>query len=50
MVYIYTTVKTIRQFAIGYMINPSLQFNKIFKTQVEKFLGCSISIGTMKTI
>ena len=35
MVHIYTTGKTIHQFSMGYMINPSLQFNKIFKTQVE---------------
>ena len=39
MVHIYTTGENIHQFEIGYMINPSLQFNKIFKTQVENFLG-----------
>ena len=50
MVHIYTTGKTIHQFAIGYMINPSLEFNKTFKTQVEKCLGYSFSIGTIKTI
>ena len=50
MVHIYTTGKTIHQFAIGYMINPSLQFNKIFKTQVEKCLGYYFSIRKMKTI
>ena len=36
IVHIYTTENTIYLFAIGYMINPSLHFNKIFKTQVEK--------------
>ena len=36
MVNIYTTGKTINQFAIGYMINPSLKFNNTFITQVEK--------------
>ena len=36
MVHMYTTGKNIHQFLIGYMINPSLNFNKIFKTQVEK--------------
>ena len=50
MVPIYTTCKTIYQFLIGYMINPSLQFNKILKIQVENFLGCSFSIRIMKTI
>ena len=50
MVHIYTTEKTIHQFVIGYMINPSLEFNKIFNTQVEKCLGYYVSIGTIKTI
>ena len=44
MVHIYTTEKTIHQFPIGYMINTSLHFNKIFKTEVESCLGCSITI------
>ena len=30
MVNIYTKGKTIHKFAIGYMNNPSLKFNKIF--------------------
>ena len=50
MVHIYTTGKTINQFAIGYVINHSLKFNNAFITQVEKCLGISISIRTMKTI
>ena len=50
MVHNYTTEKTIHQFTIGYMINPSLNFNKIFRTQVENFLGCSFSNLIMKTI
>ena len=50
MVHIYTTRKTIHQFLIGYLINPSLLLNKIFKTQVENFLGCYFSISRMKTI
>ena len=50
MVHIYTSGKNIHQFSIGYMINPSLYFNKIFKTQVEKFLGTSFSIRTTKVI
>ena len=32
MVHIYTTEKTVHQFAIGYIINPSLHINKMFKT------------------
>ena len=50
MVHIYTTGNTIHQFTIGYMINPSLHFNKIFKAQVEKCLGCYFYIRKMKTI
>ena len=50
MVHIYTKGKTINQFAIGYMINPSLKFNNEFITQVVKFLVVSFSISTMKTI
>ena len=50
MVHIYTKGKTIHQFTISYMINPSIQFNKIFKTQVEECLGCSFYIKTMKII
>ena len=36
MVHCYTTDETINQFAIGYMINPSLNCNKVFGIQVEK--------------
>ena len=50
MVHIYTTGKTIHQFSIGYMINPSPQFNKIFTKKVEKCLGYSFFIRTMKNI
>ena len=50
LVHIYTTENTINQFSIGYMINPSIHFNKVFKTQVQKCLGCSFSIKTIKTI
>ena len=37
MVHIYTTGKTTNQFAISYMINPSLKFNNAFTTQVENY-------------
>ena len=35
LVYIYTTEKQMNQFAIGYMINPSLHINNVFREQVE---------------
>ena len=50
MVHCYTTGKTIDQFSTGYMVNPSLNFNDAFITQVEKCLGVSFSIRTIKTI
>ena len=50
IVHINSTEKTIHKFVIGYMINPSLHINRIFREQVEKFLDCSFSIKTMKTI
>ena len=50
MVHIYTTEKTVHKLAIGYMVNPSLHVNKMFKTQVEKRLGCYFSIKKKKTI
>ena len=50
MIHIYTTGKTINQFAIGYIINPSLKFKNAFITQVEKYLGDSFSIRKMKPI
>ena len=50
MVHIYTTENTVYQFSIGYIINPCLHINKMFKTQVEKCLGCSFYIETMQTI
>ena len=37
MVHFYSTYETINQFAIGYMINPSLNCNKVYREQVEKF-------------
>ena len=38
------------QFAIGYMINPSLKFNNTFRTQVEKWFIDYFYIMTMRTI
>ena len=50
MVHIYTTENNFDQFAIGYMINPSLHINRVFIEQVQKCLGCTFSIETKKTI
>ena len=50
MVHFYTADETINHFSIGYMINPSLKFNNIFRTQVEKCLSVSFSASKMKTI
>ena len=50
MVYCYTADETNNQFAIGYMINPSLNFNNTFRTQVEKFFSVSFYARTMKNI
>ena len=32
------------------MINPSLRINRVLIEQVQKYLGCSFSTKTMKTI
>ena len=50
MVHIYSTDEWINQFAIGYMINPSLHINKLFRQQVEKFLNATFHEKTMVTI
>ena len=34
LVYLSTTEKQINQFSIGYMINPTLHGNKVFREQV----------------
>ena len=36
MLHYYTTDETINQFEIGYIINPSINCNKVFIIQVEK--------------
>ena len=50
MVHCYTIDEAINKFTIGYMINPSLKFNGVFRTQVENFLSASFSARKMKTI
>ena len=47
MVHCYYTDETIHKFAIGYMNNPSLNCNKLFMIQAEKFLSISFSARTM---
>ena len=39
IVHIYSTDKHINKFAIGYIINPSLHVNKVFREKVEKCLN-----------
>ena len=36
MVYLYATYEQINKFAIGFMINPSLHINKVFREQFKK--------------
>ena len=43
LVYLFTTDKQINQFAIGYMIKPTLQVNTVFREQVKKMLKSYIS-------
>ena len=50
MVHYYFTDESINQFAIGYMIKPSLNCNKVFTEQVEKWLRVSFHSRTMETI
>ena len=39
MVHIYSTGDRINPFAIGYMIKPFLNVNKVFREKVENFLN-----------
>ena len=50
MVHYYYTDENINQCAIGYMINPSLNCNKVFRVQVEKCLSILIAARKMETI
>ena len=50
IVYCYSTDKSINQFAIGYMINPSLNCNKVFREQVEKLFSVPFHENAMETI
>ena len=46
----YSTDETINQFEIGYIINPSINYNKLFIVQFEKFSSLSFATRTMETI
>ena len=48
MVHCYSKDETINQFEIGYMINHSLNCNKVFKIQVEKCLSVSFHMETIR--
>ena len=50
MVHCYSTDESINQFAIGYMINHSLNYNKGFRQQVEEFWSVSFHKRKMETI
>ena len=39
MVHCYSTYESINRFEIGYMINPSLNCNNVFREQVQKYLS-----------
>ena len=47
MVHCYSIDESINQFAIGYMINPPLQFNKVFREKVERCLSATFHEDTM---
>ena len=47
-VYINTAEECIKQFTIGYTINPTLHVNRVFRYQVEKFSKYFLNQSTMK--
>ena len=49
MVICYSTDESINQFSIGYMINPSLNGNKVLRVQVEKLLIVLFTSSKMET-
>ena len=50
MIHCYSTDENINQSSIGYMINPSLNCNKLFIIQVETYLSLSFAAIIMETI
>ena len=47
MIHCYSTDESMNQFSIGYMINHSLNCNKVFREQVEKLLSVLFNEKTM---
>ena len=43
MAHCYSMDESMNQFAICYMINPSLNFNKVFREQVEICLSATFN-------
>ena len=50
MVLCYSADESIDQISICYMINPSLNCNRVFREQVEKCLSVSFHKNKMETI
>ena len=50
MVHCYYTDETINQFEISYMINPLLNYNKLFRVKFEQCLSVSFASRKMETI
>ena len=50
MVHCYSTYESINKFAIGYMIIPPINCNKVFREKVEKCLSVSFHERKMVTI
>ena len=50
MVHIYSTYEQMNQFGIGYIINPSLKINRVFREQVENFLRATFHENKMEII
>ena len=50
MVHFNSKYESINQFAIGYMINPPLNYNNVFREQVEKCLSDTFHERTMETV
>ena len=50
MVRCYSIDESINQFTIGYTIKPLLQFNMVFRQQLEKCLRATFHERKMKTI
>ena len=50
LVYLYGTDKHVNQFSIGYMINPKLHDNKVFREQVKKYIRATFHQNITESI